>query len=452
MPINRSRPPSTICKQFFTYFTRYFYSMQKKINQNYRTIIAARFGKNKLAKWSLRLLFVLFLIALFSDFIANEKPLYCKIEGQTHFPVLKQYAVDLGLSKWDAKFYRTPWNEQNYEAVIMPPIPYSYFTFDKKNTHFVSPFGKQDVPFPRYRHWMGTDLLGRDVAAGMIRGTRVALMVGVISMLIATCIGLFFGVLAGYFGDTQFRVSRIRLWLNGVAIFCIYFYAFQARTFVLSTASEAGRLGWELFKSFLIGIVIVLFFNAAASGLKRISFFSKKVTIPFDLIVMRFIEIMNSIPALFLLLAAVAILEKPSIISVMIIIGLIGWTGIARFVRAELLRVRSLEYIEAAHAMGFADWRIILRHALPNSIAPVLITIAFGVASAILIEAFLSFLGIGPSNEMTWGMLLSLARENTMAWWLAVFPGFAIFITVTLFNLIGDGLTEALDSKLQRQK
>ena len=131
----------------------------------------------------------------------------------------------------------------------------------------------------------------------------------------------------------------------------------------------------------------------------------------------------------------------------MIIIGFIRWTTIARFIRAELLRVRSLEYIEAAHAMGFSNWRIIVRHAIPNSIGPVLITIAFGVASAILIEAFISFLGIGVNGEVTWGMLLRWARDNTMAWWLAIFPGLAIFITVTIFNLIGDGLTEALDPK-----
>ena len=165
---------------------------------------------------------------------------------------------------------------------------------------------------------------------------------------------------------------------------------------------------------------------------------------------MRLIEIVNAIPALFLLLAAVAILEKPSIISVMVIIGLLRWTSIARFIRAELLRVRSLEFIEAAEAMGYSDWRIIIRHAIPNAIAPVLITIAFGVASAILIEAFLSFLGIGLENdEITWGLLLSFARESTTSWWLAIFPGLAIFVTVTLFNLIGDGLTEALDSKMQ---
>lgn len=416
-------------------------------DQNYWAIVKRRFRKNKLAKWSLRVLFVIILIALFSDFIANEKPLYCKIEGKTYFPVIKQYAVDLGLSKWDAKFYRTPWQEHNYEKVIMPLVPYSHYTFDKKNTNFVSPFAQQDISSQRYRHWMGTDLLGHDVLAGMIRGTRIALLVGLVAMSIASLIGIFLGALAGFFGDNRFQISRGRLWLNLIGLFFAYFYAFQVRSYALSIAGEKGSIGWELLKSFSVIFVILLLFNWVASELKRISFFSQRITIPIDLIIMRLIEIMNSIPALFLLLAAISILEQRSIISVMIIIGLIGWTTIARFVRAELLRVRSLEYIEAANAMGFSNWRIILRHALPNSISPVLITIAFGVASAILIEAFLSFLGIGPRNEMTWGMLLSLARENTMAWWLAIFPGLAIFVTVTIFNLIGDGLTEALDPK-----
>ncbi|MFK7774006.1 MAG: ABC transporter permease [Saprospiraceae bacterium] len=418
--------------------------------QSYWARVKRRFQKNRIAKWSLRLLIGIFLIALFSDFIANEKPLYCKIEGKTYFPILKQYAVDLGLSKWDTKFYQTPWQDHDYQNLIMPPIPYSHFTLDNKNVQFVSPFGKQNVPSNRFWHWLGTDQFGRDVLAGMIRGTRVAMLIGVLSMFIATLIGLFLGALAGFFGDTRFRISRIRLALNLIGIVLGYFYAFQARSYTFSIANENGNFGVEALKSILMFFVIVLLCNLLSKVFERVSFFAKKITLPLDLMIMRLIEIVNAIPALFLLLAAVAILEKPSIISVMVIIGLLRWTSIARFIRAELLRVRSLEFIEAAEAMGFSDWRIIIRHAIPNAIAPVLITIAFGVASAILIEAFLSFLGIGLDNdEITWGLLLSFARESTTSWWLAIFPGLAIFVTVTLFNLIGDGLTEALDSKLQ---
>ena len=423
---------------------------KQELAQSYWSRVKRRFQKNKLAKWSLRLLIGIFLIAVFSDFIANEKPLYCKIKGKTYFPILKQYAVDLGLSKWDTKFYQTPWQDHDYESVIMPPIPYSHFTLDNKNVHFVSPFGNQNVPSNRFWHWLGTDQFGRDVLAGMIRGTRVAMLIGVLSMFIAALIGLFLGSIAGFFGVTRFRISRVKLLLNLIGIVLGYFYAFSARIYTLSVANESGTFGIEIFKSVLIFFGIILLCGLLSKAFDYIPFFSKEIIIPFDLMIMRLIEIVNAIPSLFFLLAAVTILEKPSIVSIMIIIGFLKWTSIARFVRAELLRVRSLEFIEAANAMGFSDWRIIIRNAIPNSIAPVLITIAFGVASAILIEAFLSFLGIGLENdEMTWGLLLSFARESTTSWWLAIFPGFAIFITVTLFNLIGDGLADAFDSKLQ---
>lgn len=136
---------------------------------------------------------------------------------------------------------------------------------------------------------------------------------------------------------------------------------------------------------------------------------------------------------------------------IMVIIGLTGWTGIASYIRAELLKVRSLEYIEAAQSLGFSEWRIMLRHAIPNSLTAVLITVAFGVASAILTESSLSFLGIGvQADVITWGKLLNEARSEVSAWWFAVFPGLCIFVTVTVFNLLGEGLTEAMDPRLKQ--
>jgi len=134
-----------------------------------------------------------------------------------------------------------------------------------------------------------------------------------------------------------------------------------------------------------------------------------------------------------------------------VIIGLTSWTEIARFIRAELLRVRSLEYIEASEALGYSRWRILLKHAIPNAISPVLITVAFGIAAAILIESSPSFLGLGVPPEMiTWGKLLSLARGSASQLWVAIFPGIAIFLSVTLFNLIGEGLTDALDPRQKK--
>ena len=191
--------------------------------------------------------------------------------------------------------------------------------------------------------------------------------------------------------------------------------------------------------------------NLLAFPLKLIPFLKKRISIPVDLIISRFIEVMISVPLLFLIISISAIVSHPSIYIVMTIIGLTSWTSIARFIRAEMLRIRSLEYIEAARALGYSEGRIILRHAIPNALSPVLITIAFGIAAAILIESTLSFLGVGVSPEtVTWGSLLAEARQSSSAWWLAILPGTAIFMTVTIFNLIGEALTDALDPKLKK--
>ncbi len=413
-------------------------------NQSYGALVRRQFRKNRLAVWSLRALYVLLFIALFADFIANEKPLYCKIEGKTYFPVFKQYAVDLGWTHWDARFANADWQTLKYDAALFPLIPYSATTLDRKNMSYVSPTKKQNIPSNRFRHWLGTDQIGHDILAGMIAGTRVAMLVGVVSMAIATVIGIFFGAVAGYFGDDHLKVSRIRLILTIIALLLGIFYGFIVRTYAFSE----GSFGVELFKSMGILIGILLVFNLLASLLKQIPILGKKIAIPADMLVMRFIEVLNSIPALLLILSVVAVIRQPSILYVMAIIGLIRWTGIARFIRAELLKIRHLNYIEAAQAMGFRDWRIILRHALPNALTSVLIAIAFGVASSILLEAFLSFLGVGVAAEqVTWGTMLNTARRAPSAWWLAVFPGLAIFFTVTIFNLLGEGLTDALDPK-----
>jgi len=421
------------------------------LDQSYWGIVRRRFRQNKLALWSFRLLCFLLFLAVFADFLANDKPIFCKIEGKIYFPVMQQYAIDLGLSRWDSLILSKDWSEQKYESVLRTPIPYSATFQDGQNWNYKGPFNRQKVPSKRYWHWLGTDKLGRDVAAGLIKGTRTAMLVGVIAMSIASLIGIFLGSLAGYFGDNRFKVSRARLSLNLLGLFFALFYGFFVRNYALKEAAKAGNLGAEVFKSLAIFMGVLLIFNFLTFFLRKAPLFEKKITLPLDLLIMRLIEILNSIPALFLILSLVAILKNKSIIQIMVIIGLISWTGIARFIRAEMLRIRNLEYIQAARAMGFSETRIIFRHAIPNALTPVLISIAFGIAGAILLEAALSFLGIGvPLEEVTWGRLLAEARGYYPAWWLAIFPGMAIFVTVTIFNLIGEGLTEALDPKLKQ--
>jgi len=204
----------------------------------YWQMVWRRFRKNKPALWAFRGVVILLLIALLNPFIANDKPIYAKINGQNHFPVFKEIAVDMGWSKWGKELVNTDWVKMNYESVIRAMIPYNANNIDKKNTG-KSPFAKQDVSSLRFRHWLGTDDLGRDMAAGMVQGTRISLMVGIVSMLIATIIGLFFGAVAGYFGDQKMKLSRIRLLLNVVGLLLAIYYAFGIRTYLLTESKKA---------------------------------------------------------------------------------------------------------------------------------------------------------------------------------------------------------------------
>lgn len=169
-----------------------------------------------------------------------------------------------------------------------------------------------------------------------------------------------------------------------------------------------------------------------------------------DMVISRFIEIMMCFPTFFLILAVLAFIG-PSIYNIMIVIGLTSWTGVARLIRGEFLKLRSQEFVIASEASGARDKRIIFRHLLPNSLAPVLVSATFGIASAILVESGLSFLGFGvPPYVPSWGGLLSQSRDFLdIAWWLTLSPGFAIFMTITAYNLVGEGLRDAIDPRLR---
>ncbi|MDX1667387.1 MAG: ABC transporter permease [Saprospiraceae bacterium] len=393
------------------------------------------------SRWSLRLLYLLLFVALFGNFIANDHPLYCRFEGKTYFPAFREVAIGWGMSQWYEGMARTDWKNLDYERVWWPPVPYAAHTIDRNNMNYRGPLERQEIPGNRFRHWLGTDSLGRDVLAGMIQGTRIALSVGLVAMAIAGLIGLLLGLIAGYFGDGGLRVSRARLLASLAFLILGIFYGFTARPF----AFREGHFGLELAKSLGILLLALTIAQLLAPLLKRIPVLAKKMAFPIDSLVMRTIETLNAIPVLLLILAVVATIRRPSIYYIMLIIGLISWTGIARFTRAEVLRIRRLSYVEAARALGYSRTRILLGHVLPNALSPAIITLAFGMAGAILLEAFLSFLGIGVDPQtVTWGSLLNLARSNVSAWWLALFPGLAIFATVTIFNLLGDRLSEAL--------
>ncbi len=170
-----------------------------------------------------------------------------------------------------------------------------------------------------------------------------------------------------------------------------------------------------------------------------------------DECVMRFVDVMLCFPSFFLILAVIAFLE-PSLLNIMIVIGLTSWPGTARLVRAETLSLRERAYVDAARLAGASTSRILFRHILPGALPPILVSATLGIAGAILVESALSFLGIGIQHPMpSWGNILTQGKDNLEAgWWLSVFPGIAILITALGYNLLGEGLRDLIDSRPER--
>jgi peptide/nickel transport system permease protein len=220
---------------------------------------------------------------------------------------------------------------------------------------------------------LGSDTLGRDVAAGIAHGSKTSLLIGLVATLAAVFIGIIFGAFAGYYG---------------------------------------GRI---------------------------------------DDLLMRVTEIFQTIPSFVFAILLVAIM-KPSIESIVIAITVVSWPGVARLVRGEFLALKNREFVQACHTLGMSDMRIMMREILPNCLSPIIVIGSLMVATAILIESGLAFLGLGDPNIMSWGFLVGAGRTMLRsAWWVCTFPGIAILVTVLGINLVGEGLNDALNPRLRER-
>ena len=268
------------------------------------------------------------------------------------------------------------------------------------------------------------------------------------------------------------RIRHNRMALTGAGIVMVMFLMAAAASFSSAdpAAIDVGQsllppsmehpfgtddLGREVFIRMLYGARISLLVGFVAVGISTIigiilgalaGYYGSWV----DALVMRFVDIMLCFPTFFLILAVIAFLD-PSIWNIMIVIGLTSWMGIARLIRAEFLSLRQRDFVLAAQALGASDLRLIFRHILPNAMSPVLVSATLGVAGAILTESALSFLGIGVQPPTpSWGNMLIIGKQTLgSAWWLSVFPGLAILITVFGYNLLGEGIRDALDPRLK---
>ncbi len=240
-----------------------------------------------------------------------------------------------------------------------------------------SPWDMQGAPFAppgEEGFLLGSDSLGRDVAAGIAYGASVSLLVGGVSTLAALFIGVVLGAVAGYAGGA------------------------------------------------------------------------------IDDAIMRFTEFFQTIPSFLLAVVLVAIFT-PNIISIVASIAIVSWPPVARVVRAEFLSLRHREFVQAAEVQGRSQWHIVFREILPNAFSPIIVLASLTVASAVLLEASLSFLGLGDPNLMSWGFMIGAGRSVIrLAWWMSVFPGVALFLTVLALNLVGEGLSDAMNPRLARKR
>lgn len=366
--------------------------------------------------WKISLLLFIF-TGVFSDFIANDKPIICKNSSGYFIPVLDK---DFNYDKL-----------KNCDTILNPPIKYSYKTIDTKNAGYMSPFSKQNLLSGQQRHFLGTDELGRDVLAGIIHGTGIALKTGFFSMFLALIIGLIFSLYPSYYGDYG-KKTTYSIIISTIFIICIFLY-YIANIYFLKHFSF-----WLIILLIIVTLIISIILYYL---INLIPFLRKKVNIPFDTISDTFIKLFQSLPGSFLVLILISLFAKPALINIILVIAILKWPLIARYVRAEILKTREEKFIDASKVLRLNEHVIIWRHILPHIWTPVIVALSFGFAGTILLESTLSFLGIGiPADHVSWGTLLSGARSNYSAWWLAVFPGFAIFWIIYIFNQIGNSL------------
>ncbi|MGE3147880.1 MAG: ABC transporter permease [Pseudorhodoplanes sp.] len=348
------------------------------------------FKANRRGYWSLWLFTILFVVSLFAEFIANDKPFMIRMEGRSFFPALFTYAeTDFGGEFETAADYRDPYLQkliaEKGGQVYWPPIRYSYSTHNldlptpapSKPTWLLTEEqckpvvekkglkGCRDLEY----NWLGTDDQGRDVVARLIYGFRISVLFGLVLTIVSSAIGIAAGAVQGYFG------------------------------------------GWT------------------------------------DLLFQRFIEIWTAVPSLYLLLIISSVLV-PGFFVLLGILLLFSWVSLVGLVRAEFLRGRNFEYIQAARALGVSNGVIIFRHLLPNAMVATLTFLPFILSSSVMSLTTLDFLGFGlPPGSPSLGELLSQGKSNVQAPWLGFSGFFSIAIMLSLLIFIGEAVRDAFDPR-----
>lgn len=288
---------------------------------------------------------------------------------------------------------------------------------------------QQQKPF----HWLGTDHLGRDLLANIIFGARTAVLVSLPAMVLAAALGLLAGSVAGYFGDIGWVVPQGRCLAALVAACFFIFYGLVADGGAMLPPRPVYRL---LYPAGVLVLAVALY-RLLARGLLAWRPLQRPWPLPLDLVVLKTIELVQSVPRLLLVLSLASFVPP----SLGIVVGLCAftyWPGLARLVRGEMIRLKGLPFIEAAVALGLTHRQIIIRHALPNALAPVIVAFCFGIGNLMALESTLAFLGIGiPPDVPSWGRAITGIRLDFTAWWLVFFPGLVLCLTVLAVQAAG---------------
>jgi peptide/nickel transport system permease protein len=298
------------------------------------------------------------------------------------------------------------------------------------------------------RFLLGSDHLGRDVLAGLLYGTGTTLAIGFGSAAIALLLGLLLGISSGWYENDGWRISRT------ASVLMVVMFAFWTTTtlWVLPHLDESGRwpaIGWWL------GLTGVLAAGAVWLWKRECALpqGSKPWAIPFDRLISRGIEILNTIPALILIMVLTSFLWEQTPLRLMLVIGLLRWPAIARYTRAEIIRLKTQPWMVHASHRYQSKWRLWLWELMPHLIAPLAGYVVYSIAAAVSMEAALSFLGLGlPPDQPSWGSMISASMTNRYAWWLYAFPGLLLLVLLIFLNRLGDRLLESRGSQGRRLK
>jgi peptide/nickel transport system permease protein len=358
--------------------------------QSYWAIVRGQFRKNAQGMWGLWIIVAIVVTAVLAPLLANDRPVVAKYKGDIKFPAFATY-----VDNW------VPWQGMRFWLKSLE-VGDRYFPFSEHYEELEGLTWKEaraNTPDDfAWSLWPPIEWHPMQVDTQAIK-VRPSLESG---HLLGT--------------DDQGRDVMARI-IHGCVV------AITVGVVAMGIAT-------------IIGIIL-----GVAAG-----YFAGRV----DMVLSRIVEIVMCFPAFFLIIAVISFVP-PSIVNIMIVIGLVRWTGIFRLIRGEVLKSRAQEYVTAAEALGISRRSIMFRHILPNSVAPVFVAVAFGIAGAVLTESGLAFLGFGDVNASSWGEVLKQGREYTAEGlaYLVMAPGIAIFVTLTAFNLFGQGLRDAMDPRLR---